>query len=563
MRHGVWILALISAVVLPLASTVVPRIDLPISPQVETSFTFLPVERPQESVCGKERGLKPATTYLTERVLWIVGVTFLLVRLVFGTIAVRRMTKTAGPLLEESWLHLVEELSVAFRLRGPLRLMISKQHVAPMTWGISRHTVLLPASAAQWSDERRRLVLAHELAHVKRNDRIVQVFVQIVCSIYWFNPLVWYAAHRLCIERERACDDHVLRLGTIAADYADHLIQIVRGLRGQRVSSVAALSMAQLSQLETRLASILDSRASRGTLSKIGTVLLCVFTAVATMSIAALGIAAAVPLPPVLIAAMKSAPSSPAPQRTRIGNADTIPNNVVIMNFAFVALLALIAPQHIRMPNATAGIVPPELATYTDPFYSRTARDNKIEGTVTVEAAFDAAGKMRVLRVVKSLGYGLDESALDSLRSWRFCPALQDGKPVETTGLIDIDFALADAPASEFDDMKRVEAGMSPPTVLKRIEPQYTDDARTARIGGVVVLQAVIQTDGKAKILKIVRFLPLGLAESAIHALEQWTFTPAMRGGKAIPVSTLIEVGFNLEKTGASYPDCRPGIKFR
>jgi beta-lactamase regulating signal transducer with metallopeptidase domain len=159
-----------------------------------------------------------------------------------------------------------------------VNVLFTQRPASPMTWGLLRPTVLLPAAASAWSAERRRVVLAHEFAHVKRNDALAQIFVQLACSIYWFNPLVWYAAHRIRIERERACDDQVLRLGTIASDYADHLIQIVRGLRSPRTFSLAAVSMAQPSQLETRLVSILDSRASRRRLSKTGLALLCAFT---------------------------------------------------------------------------------------------------------------------------------------------------------------------------------------------------------------------------------------------------------------------------------------------
>ena len=92
------------------------------------------------------------------------------------------------------------------------------------------------------------------------------------------------------------------------------------------------------------------------------------------------------------------------------------------MSSVFVALLLLLAPQRIRMgdtPAVSTGVVAPQVATYTDPFYTRTARENKIEGTVTVEGAFDVYGNVTVLRTVKGLGYGLDESALAALKSWK------------------------------------------------------------------------------------------------------------------------------------------------
>jgi TonB family protein len=222
------------------------------------------------------------------------------------------------------------------------------------------------------------------------------------------------------------------------------------------------------------------------------------------------------------------------------------------MSIGLIVLLALMAPQRVRMAEATDNslyvITAPEIAAYTDPFYTRTARDNRIEGTVTVEAAFDEKGRVTVLRTVKGLGYGLDENAVAALRQWTFCPALRDETPMAAVAQIDIDFKLANLPPREFDDTKHVAGNISAPVVVKRIEPQYTDAARKARIGGTAVLQTVVKTDGTAKVLKIVRPLPYGLTESAIHALEQWTFTPAMENGKAIPVSMLAEIVFNLEQ---------------
>ena len=70
-------------------------------------------------------------------------------------------------------------------------------------------------------------------------------------------------------------------------------------------------------------------------------------------------------------------------------------------------------------------------------------------------------------------------------------------------------------------------------------------EARQARVVGTVILQTVIQTNGTADILKIVKPLPFGLTESALEALQQWRFMPAVRNGKEIPVATNIEVAFN------------------
>jgi protein TonB len=218
-----------------------------------------------------------------------------------------------------------------------------------------------------------------------------------------------------------------------------------------------------------------------------------------------------------------------------------------------ILLIALLAPQRVRVAEAPATpnveLTPPEVAYYADPFYTRAARNNKVEGTVTVDALFDAEGRMTVLGVVRGLGYGLDESALAAIRSWKFCPARRDGAAVASTGQIDIEFNLRELPAAEFDDVAHLGPDTSPPRVLERVEPQYTAEARGARAGGSVILQSVVQTDGTVKILKIIKFLPLGLTESAMQAIEKWKFEPGLRDGKQVPVATNIEVNFNLEQT--------------
>jgi TonB family protein len=226
------------------------------------------------------------------------------------------------------------------------------------------------------------------------------------------------------------------------------------------------------------------------------------------------------------------------------------------MDVALIGLLVLFA-QHVHigdLPNIRdRNIVwPPEVLFYTEPFYTRTAREKKVEGTVTIEGAFDVNGCMKVVRIIKTIGFGLDENALAAVRSWRFSPAKRNGEePVEAHAQIDIDFSLAAAPRSDYDDIQTDMSapGISAPTVIKRIEPRYTDEARQERIVGNVILQIVIQTNGTADILKVVKPMPFGLTESAVEALQQWRFMPAVRNGKAIPVAANIEVAFNIDRS--------------
>jgi hypothetical protein len=131
----------------------------------------------------------------------------------------------------------------------------------PATWGSLRPVILLPAEADGWPAERRRVVLLHELAHVKRWDCLTQMLARLACGLYWFNPLAWVAAHRMRVERERACDDLVLNGGFKASDYASHLVEIARSFR--RMPQMAAIAMARSTSLAGRVAAIIDDTRKR------------------------------------------------------------------------------------------------------------------------------------------------------------------------------------------------------------------------------------------------------------------------------------------------------------
>jgi len=87
---------------------------------------------------------------------------------------------------------------------------------------------------------------------------------------------------------------------------------------------------------------------------------------------------------------------------------------------------------------------------------------------------------------------------------------------------------------------------VTPPSVLSRVEPQYTPAARAAKLQGTVVLECVIDEQGVPKVLRVVRSLDPELDQNAITAIEQWRFKPGTRNGTPVKVSLNIEVNFNL-----------------
>src|SRR5216117_3976695 len=293
LRHLVWTLACGGVLALPLASALLPnwrlaawpRLDVPVAfdaeqlapqaseqdpkpapPVVPTAHATMPPTSAAGETEPVRWRLTPDWTTLVVPV-WLSGVGAVLILLAVGMARIMWLDRATRPVEDEAWLILVDELALELGLTRHVRLLQATAPAMPMTWGIRRPAILLPAEADSWTAERRRDVLLHELAHVKRHDFLIQLIARIACAVYWFHPMVWLAATRLREERERACDDHVLRAGATPSVYATHLLEIARDLRAARATALASVAMARPAQLATRLLDVLDTRRCRDTLS--------------------------------------------------------------------------------------------------------------------------------------------------------------------------------------------------------------------------------------------------------------------------------------------------------
>jgi beta-lactamase regulating signal transducer with metallopeptidase domain len=300
LRHLVWTLACGGVLILPLASALLPhwrvagwpRLGVPVAfevnqaPAREATFVAAPaptsaasptpthapapaavIERSATTAAGAVRWQISFNWTALLIPVWLGGVAVVLMALAVGMARIAWLERTNEPVTDDAWLLLVEELSLELQLTRPVRLLQASGPAMPMTWGVRRPAILLPAEADTWSPDRRRDVLLHELAHVKRHDFLVQLIARVTCAVYWFHPLVWLAATRLREERERACDDQVLRAGATPSAYATHLLEIARGLRAAPATSLASVAMARPAQLATRLIDVLDPGRRRDTLS--------------------------------------------------------------------------------------------------------------------------------------------------------------------------------------------------------------------------------------------------------------------------------------------------------
>jgi TonB family protein len=98
---------------------------------------------------------------------------------------------------------------------------------------------------------------------------------------------------------------------------------------------------------------------------------------------------------------------------------------------------------HSRPAEAATRAVPAEILSKPTPIYTQEARSLRIEGEVLLEVVLEASGSLRVVRIVRGLGHGLDDNAVKAAEQIRFKPAMRDGQPADSTVVLHIIFQMA------------------------------------------------------------------------------------------------------------------------
>jgi beta-lactamase regulating signal transducer with metallopeptidase domain len=298
-RHQIWVLALGGLLMAPVLGLILPARGVSFipsyasQPAISQTPATAPEQMPEQTMetplteapvlAAKSEELTPiaapvaqpvaaprAAWYSFDRLhwpqivllVWLLGALFVLGRMALATLAVRACALNSEYVIDYQWTATAKNLEARLDLTGHVALLKSPYVSTPMTCGVVNPIVLLPLECDDWSEEWRRIVLLHELAHIKRRDCLTQMMAQLACAIYWFNPLVWFAAKQMRAEREMACDDQVLEVGTRPSDYAGHLVEIAKSLGASNPLAAASVGMA-CSQLESRVRAILDPHAKR------------------------------------------------------------------------------------------------------------------------------------------------------------------------------------------------------------------------------------------------------------------------------------------------------------
>jgi len=191
---------------------------------------------------------------------YLAGVLVALAPTAVASMRARRMLARARALDgDRSWAGDLEDSRARLGVRRGVRLLASGEVIVPMTWGFLRPVVVLPAAADGWSRDARRMVLRHELAHVRGGDWAFGLVARVAGALYWFHPGAWWIGRSLRRDAERAADDRVISSGVARSDYAELLIA-ASSAGSPSVETALALSGGGRGPLRSRLASILDAR---------------------------------------------------------------------------------------------------------------------------------------------------------------------------------------------------------------------------------------------------------------------------------------------------------------
>jgi TonB family protein len=400
----------------------------------------------------------------------------------------------------------VSELSQFHKLARSVRLLQCSSPLAmPLTWGILRPVIVLPSGATLWTEDRCRIVLSHELAHIARHDWFLQICAEVARCFYWFHPLVWLATARLRQESERASDDAVLRSGIAPSHYASQLLDLARTLENSGRAWSTALAIARPSNLERRFAAMLNPSINRRTLSARTRFLVPFLALTFLLPLAALRLTA--------------------------------------QNLSGKVSGSIHDPSGTGVANAT--IIMSNHAGDTIDMITMTTSDH--DGNFSFKALHAGEYELKVMKRGFE-PFRLPQVTLESGRDFSQSITLQIGAIMEEVEVVPNGTANPlPSGATGKPSRIRVVGDIEAPRLITKVQPVYPESARSAGVSGIVILHAIISKDGKPLSLRVTNSqIDPDLARSAVEAVSQWRYSPTLLNGEPIEVDMTIMVNFSL-----------------
>jgi TonB family protein len=515
LRHWVLATALVCAAASPLLAVVAPSWQLPIGFGRSTSEgrhdieTTVTIERTgamplRTQAASSSRGL-PIERLAA--ILWIVGVVANIGLLLLGASRLRTEASRARAAATGRLTEITSNICRAYGLRRRVSLLQTAHPTLLVTWGVLRPKVMVPFSAEGWPDDRLRVVMSHELAHVRRGDWLWQMAAELARAVFWFNPLLWIACRRIRQESERACDDEVLRLGVKGHDYAAHLVELATAFNARRRLwrvGIPAPAIAGPSHFERRITAMLNGGLNRNPLTRVARALIVLSLLVVAVMVAGL----------------------------RAGQ-------------GFATLSGTITdPSGAFLPDTTVTLLHVQ---------SQAKHEVHTDRTGHFQFVGLPAGDYKLKTYSVGFADLIDGFTLASGQSAQRNVTLQVGSLHETITVVD---TPGTATARRVGGFARKAPACTPssgggqltaPTKVTDVRPQFPPSLHGSTSSSQVSLEARIGTDGTVKDVRAVQPVDADVEDAAVSAVRQWEFTPTLLNCVPIEVTMKVSMSFRAQ----------------
>jgi TonB family protein len=509
-RHRLVLLSFVLLVFLPIFSSLLPEIPLPLG--IVTDEKDSVTTRQAVFAIELQHRSHPVNWIL---LIWIAGGLIAITPVVTGMFSSKKIVNRARRPDGADWNELLIEILGQRQLRRKPEILISRELIVPLTCGVFRPKILLPEAAQRWDVPRRNTVLLHEVAHVRRRDVVAQVWVHVIAALWWFQPLVWTQRRILRTESELACDAEAIASGIRASRYAEELLALAKTSGRTAISTSVGISMwSRGSDLESRLVSVLHPKSVLTTRTRIWTT----FFVLAAISMAA--------------STVTTSKTSFDEQGGSFMKRSLFSGLAASISLSAATISGVIYdPSGAAIPEAKIQLYNPESG----------AKQETVSGADGKFALENTPAGQYILRVEKP-GFSsiLREFDLKADSKIERGLTMSLGRQVKGTA--------GGSSQTTGSNPIRVGGAVLAANLIHKKDPVYPETAKAAGVQGIVEIEAVVSKDGVPREIRVLSSPSDDLSQAALEAVGQWRYRPTLLNGNPVDVVTDISVNFTLSQ---------------
>ncbi len=360
-----------------LKAVIPPRIHLPVfSETVLFSKNIIP----QFYVSNSEM----SSSFPYKTILFFVWLSVVLFLLIHQIILEKNLNKKLSNSKEIDFLDILSSLKTKMKINKEIKIYLSENISVPLTRSFLKPKIFLPMNAKDWNFSELNSIIAHELAHIKRNDIVFLIFETLINILYFFHPLIWFARNRLSLQREKICDEMAIRaIKGNALDYGKCILSNLKNCLNlkPKLTFMNSFVFSKKSILQ-RFEYIINRKEEKMLMLKVAQKFILVF----------------------LIAA---------------GLLYSIDDSIVVKT-------------KIDSTKFVVFDVAPKLLEQVNPKYPEAEKESGKEGQIWLEVEVKINGTVGEISITenKTGSKILAKSSIDAVKKWKFEPALKDGKPI-------------------------------------------------------------------------------------------------------------------------------------